>query len=409
MNKIKLGDITSYIKGKPPLVNSNEIEEVILLTPEYLRGNASSVKVSKTSNLVMVDEGEILLLWDGSNAGEFFLSKKGALASTMVKINILDPDINKEYLFYCLKAFEPELKGKTNGSGIPHVDKEILNAFEVLRFPIEEQSKIASILFKADNCIAQTNQLIQKKNKIKVGMMQDLLKKGLDENGQVRSEKTHSLKDTIFGKIPTEWKVEKLGSLVEAIDPQPDHRTPPIDTDGVPYIGISDFSDDGKINTSSCRLVGVNVLEKQRKAFVIEKGDLVFGKIGTIGKPKQLPDFEVEPFTLSANVILLKPNEAPDFIYWTLMSPYINKQVSQEIHSTSQPAFGMEKIRELDVLLPPLPEREMIAEQLNKVNYYLKAEQTRLAKLKRIKTGLMQDLLTGKVRVTKLTLKDVTV
>ena len=265
-----------------------------------------------------------------------------------------------------------------------------------------EQKQIATILSKVDEAINQTEVLIAKYTRIKTGLMQDLLTKGIDEHGNIRSEETHEFKDSPLGRIPKEWEVEKLGNLALAIDPQPDHRTPEAVIDGIPYIGISDINENGEINLKSCRKVGLNVLEKQQSSFNIELGDLIFGKIGTIGNPVVLPSFLKFNYTLSANIILIKPHNNSSFIYWSLISKYVKEQVELAIHSTSQPAFGMKKIRELDILTPSTVEQVRITSKLNKLNNKIITEQSQLLKYQSLKTGLMQDLLSGTVRVNHL-------
>jgi len=137
-------------------------------------------------------------------------------------------------------------------------------------------------------------------------------------------------------------------------------------------------------------------------SFTINQGYIIFGKIGTIGKPTILPEFDKKRYTLSANVILIKPYECASFIFFTLTSEYILNQIKLAIHSTSQPAFGMEKIRNLEILTPTPEERLRISTKLKSLNNLFDAEETKLQKLQSLKTGLMQDLLSGKKRVTNL-------
>jgi type I restriction enzyme S subunit len=91
----------------------------------------------------------------------------------------------------------------------------------------------------------------------------------------------------------------------------------------------------------------------------------------------------------------------PEFIYWALESQNILKQISNTVHTTSQPAFGMEKIRNLLIVFPGENERQTISQILNKQNSTIKEFKLNLSKLQSLKTGLMQDLLSGKVRVTE--------
>ena len=76
-----------------------------------------------------------------------------------------------------------------------------------------EQTKIAEILSTVDQAIEQTEALIAKQQRIKTGIMQDLLTRGIDEHGNLRSEQTHRFKDSPLGRIPMEWEVKPWSRL----------------------------------------------------------------------------------------------------------------------------------------------------------------------------------------------------
>jgi type I restriction enzyme, S subunit len=229
----------------------------------------------------------------------------------------------------------------------------------VIRFPdLLEQTRIAEILSTADEAIANTEALVTKYQRIKTGLMQDLLTKGIDEHGNIRSKATHKFIVKNGIEVPEEWEVDFLSKIISAVDPQPDHRTPAPVENGIP---------------------------------------IIFGKIGTIGEPKRL--FDLDEVTISANVILIQPKEDPAYLFWLLNSDFINRQVKNSIHSTSQPAFGMEKIRSLVVPIPKPDEQERISKLLNQAHENILSYEVSLSKLQLLKTGLMQDLLSGKVRV----------
>lgn len=206
-----------------------------------------------------------------------------------------------EFLYYGLQQWDllqnvdQAIKGAT-------LNKEKLKQIE-FEYPAlkSEQTQIATILSTLDQAIEQTEAIIAKQQRIKAGLMQDLLTKGVDEHGVIRSEATHDFKDSPLGRIPVEWEVTQLSELADAIDPQPDHRTPPQVDDGIPYIGISDFKKDGSIDFASSRKISLAAYQKQVGSFNVEAGDFIFGKIGTIGLPRFLPTgFK---YALSANVI----------------------------------------------------------------------------------------------------------
>jgi len=165
----KLRDISTLDKGKPPAQHPYFWHDAELyLTPEYLRGRGTAEPVKASVNAVRVLDGDTIVLWDGSNAGEFFRARRGILASTMSRISH-DDTFDKEYFFYAVKHWESFLKGQTSGSGIPHVDKEVLGKIEVFQFPKPEQTKIAEVLLTVDQAIEQTEALIAKQQRIKTG------------------------------------------------------------------------------------------------------------------------------------------------------------------------------------------------------------------------------------------------
>ncbi|MFM7787164.1 MAG: restriction endonuclease subunit S, partial [Microcystis panniformis] len=90
---------------------------------------------------------------------------------------------------------------QTQGSAQVNVGPTHLQKMHIPLPPIKEQTQIATILSTIDRAIEQTEALISKQQRIKTGLMQDLLTKGIDENGNIRSEETHNFKDSRLGRI----------------------------------------------------------------------------------------------------------------------------------------------------------------------------------------------------------------
>jgi type I restriction enzyme, S subunit len=154
------------------------------------------------------------------------------------------------------------------------------------------------------------------------------------------------------------------------------------------------------MNFESCRKVSLKAVTKQEQRFSIEAGDIIFGKIGTIGFPQLLP--QGIRYALNANTVIIKPKHCPSYVLWLLRSSLIEKQIQVQIHSTSQPAFGIQRIRAMLVPLPDKNEQHRISLILDSHNARITVEESYLVKLKQLKKGLMHDLLTGRVRVTQL-------
>jgi type I restriction enzyme S subunit len=316
----------------------------------------------------------------------------------------LKPQFDSEFTYYNVLFNVENIKGLGEGTTFAEISKAALSTVE-FDFPESkpEQAKIAEVLSTVDRAIEQTEALIAKQQRIKAGLLQDLLTRGIDEHGNLRSEATHAFKDSPLGRIPAEWEVSQSGSKLDIIDPQPDHRTPPAVTDGFPYIGISDVDKAGNIAFTNARNVSLYAFQRQLSSFSIYPGAFLFGKIGTIGQPTRIPHERF--FALSANVVLVTTSsiDSAGYAFWYCQSDHILRQVSDATNSTSQPALGIQKIRKFLLAWPTSgTERVEISSRLECADLAIKTNETEKEKLKALKTALMQDLLTGKKRVTPL-------
>lgn len=205
----------------------------------------------------------------------------------------------------------------------------------------------------------------------KDGHAKDLLHKIKAEkakSGRKERELPPITPEEIPFEIPENWVWCRGEIVAKYIDPQPSHRTPPVSSDGVPYIAMSDINSEGKIDFNSARKVGNQILKEHRERYTLEKGDFIFGKIGTIGKPVYLP----EPFiyTLSANVILIQPVREivyDKYLFYFLSSSIAEKELKDKKSTTSYPVFGMGKARNMLITLPPLKEQHRIVKKLDEL------------------------------------------
>lgn len=395
--------IRKYIKGKSPdnnvfLFSKNDVE-VSYLTPEYLRGIGSPIQVKNQKSFVWVEDGDIIILWDGSNAGEILKGKNGVLPSTMVKLLIFN-DYYKEYVFYLLKFNEYKFKGKTQGSGIPHANKDEIERVKIYKIDFNEQSKIAEILMTIDDAIEKTERIIAKYRHIKQGLLQDLLTKGIDENGNIRSEATHKFKDSPLGRIPVEWEVSTLSNAGKIISgTTPDTDNPNYWNGEIVWITPYDLSKTPRmfIKTSE-RKISKKGLSACFSS-IIPPYSIVISSRAPIGY-FAIPTVEYVINQGCKSIIL---NEKIDnkFLYYQLN--IIVKSMKRFGSGTTFTEISKRDLGKIKFVFPQkLEEQKNIAEILLSIDLLIEKEETYLKKLISIKQGLMQDLLTGKVRVTHL-------
>lgn len=152
-NKKRLKDCVTLTKGRTPNNLTMERVDLPYLTMDYLRDREGKDTMYPKSHdgLLKVPADEIIVLWDGANAGEFILSKEGYLGSTMALVECKRKAILKSYLFYLLKGIESDSKYYANGTTIPHFDASTIMSREYPMPPIEEQNQIATYL--NDKCL----------------------------------------------------------------------------------------------------------------------------------------------------------------------------------------------------------------------------------------------------------------
>jgi type I restriction enzyme S subunit len=184
---------------------------------------------------------------------------------------------------------------------------------------------------------------------------------------QLKVYRQSLLKCAFEGKLTKhkgEWKKLKFGEIAIAVDPHPSHRTPPIVPNGIPYISIKDFDSElDKIDLTNARKVSSDVLKEHLNRYTLQGGDFVIGKIGTIGKPVRviLP----QNYSLSANIVLIQPRKVnPTYLYYFFQSNQIEKAFKAGTNATTQAAFGIQKVRELQIDLPNEKEQQLIIDEL---------------------------------------------
>lgn len=270
-----------------------------------------------------------------------------------------------------------------------------------------EQSKIAEVLSTVDRAIAQTEALIAKQQRIKTGMMQDLLTRGIDEHGQLRSEATHAFKDSPLGRIPVEWVCEDVGLHIRSIE---QGWSP--DCDGE----RATFGNWGVLKTTAVVWSGYQDVEnkslpehlKPRGRLEVKRGDVLMTRAGPnsrVGVVAYVPETQPK-LMLSDKLYRLQNKDTvdPEYLVLAIASAWTQRHLStlKTGLAESQTNISQDIVRALLVKIPEPKEQARIVSALRGIDRELESERASNIKLQSLKTALMQDLLTGKVRVTPL-------
>lgn len=287
------------------------------------------------------------------------------------------------------------------GSGVPTLNRNDAHSFDVA-VPIDpaEQSAIASALSDVDALLAAQDALIAKKRAIKQGAMQELLtgKRRLPGFGE-----TTNFRPTEIGDVPEEWTLTKLEDLV---DPTRHIRYGIVqpgayDPTGRYMIRGQDYSAaNGWASPEDVFQVSGGIEYRYRNARV-KAGDLIMTIVGYCGHVEQIPDWlDGANLTQTTARIAIDGSRANrSFCKYSLQSSYGARQVSEHLKGAAQPGLNIRDVEKFLIPLPSMKEQEAISLVLRELDEEILALQEKRTKIAQLKLGMMQALLTGRIRL----------
>lgn len=310
---------------------------------------------------------------------------------------ILFDDLNNnkiitDYLYYLLQKKEEEFKGMGQTGTQANLNTNIVGSTLIAIPTIEEQKKIALILSIVDEQIDNVDELIQKNKELKKGLMQKLLTKGI---GHTKFKKTE------IGEIPEEWEVKVLGELAQFIGSgvTPKGGENVYKDSGIPFIRSQ--------NVYPNRLILENVAfidevqhEKMKRTEVVERDVLLNITGASIGRCTDVP-VGFNKGNVNQHVCIIRLNEYANerFISTTINSPLVKKQIDSFNGGSSREGLNFQQVRAIKIGVPKIKEQLIIATIISEVDNKIEEYENKRQKLEELKKGLMQQMLTGKIRV----------
>ena len=282
------------------------------------------------------------------------------------------------FCYYLLQRFD--FAGQSGKTGVPGVNRNDLHAIEVFSPDnLPEQQAIAAALSDADGVVAGLERVIAKKRLIKQGAMQDLL--------------------TARRRLPGfsgEWE-EATISDVAHVDPEALGAGTPKNY-AFRYISLEDVNQ-GVLSGWTDVAFGSAPSRARR---ILQKNDVLLGTVRPNLKSHMLFDRLGADWVGSTGFAVLRPRPEkciPGYLFELIMSDVIGRQIDEVIAGSNYPAISNSDVRKLKVLLPSVDEQKAIAAVLRDMDAEIQTLESRLAKARAVKEGMMQNLLTGRVRL----------
>jgi type I restriction enzyme S subunit len=309
-------------------------------------------------------------------------------------------DTVPEFLYYSLIFNMPKIKQQGEGTTFAEISKTQLEKVSLL-LPksTNEHKKIADVLQTVDKAIEKTKELVEKHKRISQGLRHDLFTKGIAKNGRPHVE---FVVDSELGRIPKEWKRTKLGKLI-LYHNAGIYKKADLYGSGNNIVGVSDLYYHESIDGQAFRFVRLSPEELTH--FTLKEGDLIYGESSLVleGIARTLHVTSKGEGTAFAwhtrRIVVNKELVDPQFLHYSLDFETARKQILSIATQTALTGITTTDFFSVKLILPLLDEQVRIRDRINSIVKRINGELSYLDKLNRIKTGLMQDLLTGKVRV----------
>jgi type I restriction enzyme, S subunit len=319
------------------------------------------------------------------------------------------PDVLPAYLLKLLQFIQPKAEAQAVGSTVKGIRIQDYLNIEVPIADTDAQPIIARVLGTLDTAIHETEAIIAKLKAVKQGLLHDLLTRGIAANGKLRppqAEAPHLYKESPLGWIPEEWDVEPIFKLTtdSVIGPfgsdlvAADYRN-----SGVPVIFVRDIKPD-------CLMWKSNVYVSVRKAQALAAheviaGDVVATKMGFPPCIAAVYPASMPSGIVTADIVRLRPDTNrihPNWMSTFINAPIVAKQVEQITAGVTRPKVTLRDVRNLLIATPCTEEQQRVLDRVAAMESRIQLEIAEFEKLVAEKFGLMDDLLTGRVRVTPL-------
>ena len=387
---IEDGDI---ILGRGNVISKIDIRDYSGSYPIYSSSSKGKGKMGEYGKYMFNEE---LITWSIDGGGDFFYRPKHKFSVTNVsgymKVNKKKFDYRYVYeiLNYQHQFFNFDYQMKAH----PSVIREL---YKIPILSISEQKKISSVADSINRVIESTQLQIKKLLNLKKSIMQKLLTKGIDHKDFKKSK---------LGKIPKNWEVKTVFELNNFN--KNTVQTGPFGAElhasdyvkkGIPLILIRNIKDNGldTNNIPKITLKDAQRLEKYR----LQEGDIVFSRVGRVGSCFLTEKNQVG-WVISGQTLRIRITNKDIYIKFlnlVLKSEGVQKKIIGESVGSTRTSINTKILENLTLPIPKIDEQKKIVSIMTSINKFIENKAIKLKKIQDLKKSIMQDLLTGKVKV----------
>jgi type I restriction enzyme S subunit len=370
----KLGEIVkTELKGKAKAEMSGS--DSVYLDANYLNGGEKFYVDSPSD----VEEDDVLILWDGSQAGTVYHGFKGALGSTL---KAYKPKYSGGFIYQQLKNNQQLIYNSYRTPNIPHVVKTFTDEFTVYVPNIEEQLKISCLLSNLDNLITLHQRKLLKLKNIKKAMLEKMFPKNGSTVPEIR-----------FDGFTDAWEQRKLGELMEITSVKRIHQSDWTKS-GVRFLRARDIVSayKGEEPADYLYISQQKYDEFSNLSGKVKIGDLLVTGVGSIGIP-MLVRTEKPLYFKDGNVIWFR-NESidGDFFYYSFTANSIQKYIRDVAGIGTVGTYTIDSGKKTPIYNPSYDEQVKVGQLFTNLDYLITLHQRKLEKLQNLKKACLEKM-----------------
>ena len=376
---------------------------------KYLRITEQYLSEFGQSKSVTVRKGDLIMSICATVGKPIIVDMTACIHDGFVQLYDLD-GVDTEYLFYQLQFNESKFERSGQPGTQVNLNTNIVENKQIwLPDNLDEQLKIAKIISIIDRAIAKTEALIEKYQQIKAGLMHDLFTRGIGTDGKLRSpceEAPELYQESAIGWIPKEWEAIRVKDILE--DSGSHLQTGPFGSqlhareytfEGVPFVMPQNINN-GKIDENEiARIMETRAQSLHRHRLKI--GDIIIARRGELSRAASISSIEQGWVCGSGCFVLrLRGNNLDSrFFSYMYRNEIVQRQVVGLAVGSTMPSLNNEIMGKLVFPYMSKTEQSAMADKVDLVEVKITMLNSELVKLLKQKSGLMHDLLTGKVSV----------
>ena len=381
MDTIRLGELVTIHKGK----KANRVfKERISGGERYIQikdlRSDDKLEFTDDKKMVFVDENDIVVAWDGSNAGTIGFNLNGAIGSTLAKLKIKREQshkFNPQFIGWFLKSIHREINQNTSGIAIPHINKSYFDKIRIPSLPLDQQNQTVAILNNVERFLYKQKESFKSLKELSSNLFIGMFG---DPYINPKNYPVHPLKRLVDSDKIITYGIVQAGPVVD---------------DGIYYIRSGDIKYGG-IAIDQLQKTSYNIANKYERSKCNE-GDIVMSIRATVGLSAVIPK-DLDGCNLTQGTARISPDKKiinGNYLFNSIMSKGIQEFINYNAKGATFKEITLTTLREIKIPLPPLDEQELFANKYLKIKAFESKYKSAIELTNTLFKAIIQKAFTG--------------